>query len=825
MAAKEKKIKRRRRQWGADRKANPMPAVPRTVGDWTMALGRGAVVITVAAWLGLVATVVNNQVLNSGSSRASTLQTIVFLLVVSLLAASATAYLVARLGFYYRARRHRRVPRAMLDDFYATTTRTLTALVPSYQEEPGVISMTLLSAALQEYPDIRVVLLIDDPPDPRYAKPHRLLESARSLPGEIEALLSGPRGRFDTALARYMATFDANQPVGAAEIRTLAEEYQYASGWIAALSEGYEPSDHNEQFFAVHVLGQLSQDLRLTAAALRGAAAGDSTRLSADRLAHLYRRLAWTFRAEVSSFERKRYVSLSAEANKATNLNSYIGLIGGRYRDVQTPAGRTLVPAGDREADLVVPECDYILTLDADSVILPEYCLRLVYLLEQSEHRRVAVAQSPYSSFPGSATRLERIAGATTDLQHIIHQGMTFYGASFWVGANAVLRKKALDAIVETEYVGGWPIRRYISDRTVIEDTESTIDLAAHGWTMHNYPERLAYSATPPDFGSLCIQRHRWANGGLLIIPKLARCVRQRRWRDERTTVGELFLRLNYMGSIFWSSLSVLFLLAFQFDGHLLSPLTFLAAVPYFIAMAMDLRYCGYKTLDVFRVYGFNLLLLPVNLAGSVSSVVQGLTGAKGRFIRTPKVKNRTVPALIYVLLPYLLVALSVYTFKHAYDHRLWGDAVFAAVNAVLATYAIVAFVGIRHSLLDVWSNVVSYLHKPQKFEPTPSRRDSAPAISPVTELEDWELVLYLGFAERRRQPRSTGPGVPAPPVALPPVAPPPVSTSTHRLQEAFGQRPDSRTPDAWHPDYGLLGSWYADQSTRPADGSSIEEN
>jgi cellulose synthase/poly-beta-1,6-N-acetylglucosamine synthase-like glycosyltransferase len=783
-----------------------------------MALGRGGVVITVGAWLGLVVTVVNSQLLSSAPVRAGVLQTVAFLLVVSLLAASATAYLVARLGFYYRAGRHRRVPRAMLDEFYATTPRALTALVPSYQEEPGVIRMTLLSAALQEYPDMRVVLLIDDPPDPRYAKPHRLLESARALPGEIEALLAGPRGRFDTALARYMATFDADRPVTGQEIRTLSEEYQFASGWIAALSDGYEASDHNEQFFAVHVLGQLSRDLRVTAAALRGAATGDPARLSADRLAHLYRRLAWTFRAELSSFERKRYVSLSSEANKATNLNSYIGLIGGRYLDIQTPAGRTLVPAGDREADLVVPDCDYILTLDADSVILPEYCLRLVYLLEQSEHRKVGVAQSPYSAFPGAATRLERIAGATTDLQHIIHQGMTFYGASFWVGANAVLRKKALDDIGETEYVGGWPIRRYISDRTVIEDTESTIDLAANGWTMHNYPERLAYSATPPDFGSLCIQRHRWANGGLLIIPKLLRCVRMRRWRDQRTTVGELFLRLNYMGSIFWSSLSVLFLLAFRFDGQLLSPLTFLAAVPYFIAMAMDLRYCGYKTLDVFRIYGFNLLLLPVNLAGSLSSVVQGLTGAKGRFIRTPKVKNRTVPALIYVVLPYVLVGLSVYTFMHAYDHRQWGDAVFAAINAVLAAYAIVAFVGVRHSLVDIWSNVFAWLHKPQSFAPTPSRRDDAPAMSPETELEDWELVLYLGFAERRRQPRSAGADAPAA------AAPPPVAANGDGFRLDFSSQDGDDGPGSWHPEYGLLGDWPAARPLPGAGGGALAE-
>ena len=203
------------------------------------------------------------------------------------------------------------------------------------------------------------------------------------------------------------------------------------------------------------------------------------------------------------------------------NLNSYIGLMGGSYREVATPAGRFLMPAGDGESDLVVPDPDYVLTIDADSVILPEYCLRLVHLLEREENQKVAVAQSPYSAFPGAATRLERIAGATTDLQHIIHQGMTYHNATFWVGANAILRKRALADIEQIEYKGEFKIYRYISDRTVIEDTESTIDLAADGWTLHNYRERLAYSATPPDFGSLCIQRHRWANGGLLILPKL----------------------------------------------------------------------------------------------------------------------------------------------------------------------------------------------------------------------------------------------------------------------------------------------------------------
>jgi cellulose synthase/poly-beta-1,6-N-acetylglucosamine synthase-like glycosyltransferase len=733
---------------------NPMPAVPRVAGEWTMAFGRAAVVLTVAAWLALVVSVVDGQLFGHVNGRAGLLGTVAFLIVVTLLAASATAYLVGRLGFYYRARRHRRVPRAMLDDFFARRRPSLTALVPSYQEEAGVIRMTLLSTALQEYPDMRVVLLVDDPPDPRYATPHRLLADARALPGEVQELLDGPRRRFEDALARFelTATFDGHCDDGA--VLELAEDYEFAADWIQALIDGYRPTDHNERFVATHVLGQLSSDLALTAAALRGAAADDPAKLGIGRLHHLRRRLAWTFTCELSSFERKQYVSLSSEPNKAMNLNSYIGLMGGRYLDVRTPAGRTLVDAADADPDLIVPDADYVMTIDADSVILPEYCLRLVYLLEQEEHERVAVAQSPYSAFPGAPSRVERIAGATTDLQHIIHQGMTYHGASFWVGANAVLRKAALDDIAETEYVGGFVIRRYISDRTVIEDTESTIDLAARGWTLHNYPERMAYSATPPDFGSLCIQRHRWANGGLLILPKLVRCVRHRRWNNERTGISELLLRLNYMGSVFWSSLSVLFLMLVRFDAHLLSPLTFAVAVPYFLAMAVDLRYCGYRALDALRIYGFNLLLLPVNLAGSLSSVVQALTGSKGRFMRTPKVRDRTVPGFVYVVLPYVLVAVSVYTAHDAYDRHLWADAAFAAINAILASYAIVAFVGVRHSIVDIAVNVSSWLYKPQRYQPAPTRRAAPSSVSPDTPLADWETVLYLGFADRRRSPR-----------------------------------------------------------------------
>ena len=199
-------------------------------------------------------------------------------------------------------------------------------------------------------------------------------------------------------------------------------------------------------------------------------------RLSHDRMRQLYLRLVRTFRADIDVFDRMTYASLSHEPNKAMNLNSYIGLMGGQYKKDVSSDGIFLTPvARKNDADLIVPDSEFLLTLDADSILLREYCLRLVYFLQQPNHADVAVAQTPYSSFRGAPTRIEKLSGATTDVQHIIHQGMSYYNATFWVGANAVIRKKAIEDIVENEWVGGIEIKRYVQDRTVIEDTESSI--------------------------------------------------------------------------------------------------------------------------------------------------------------------------------------------------------------------------------------------------------------------------------------------------------------------------------------------------------------
>ena len=628
-----------------------------------------------------------------------------FLAIVGFLIYGGLVYQLARLGYLRRLIRHRPASKPELHRFFHDPQApSVTVLVPSYREDPRVVRRTLLSAALQDYPNRRVVLLIDDPSKPSRPQDVELLAAARNLPEEIEYALRKPAEHFADALSR-LAERLAREPLDATgETLALAQLYRDAASWFEEQAIGYPAIDHADELFVELTFRRPATQYRERAARL-GEHAGTGVCPRAQDLRQEYERLAAKFRLEMSSFERKRFVNLSHEPNKAMNLNSYIGLLGRDWRFARQSGELRLEPSDGVNADLSVPDADYVLMLDADSIIAPDYTVRLAHFLSAPGHERVAVVQTPYSAFPGAPGMLERTAGATTDIQYIIHQGFTAYGATFWVGANALARRTALEDIAEVDTERGYPIRRFIQDRTVIEDTESTVDLIARGWHLHNYPERLAFSATPQDFGSLLIQRRRWANGGLLILPKLIGYLSRR--PGLFTAVREGFMRCHYLASLTVVNAGLLLLLALPFDdsrGGAWIPLT---ALPYFSLYARDLRLSGYRAADVLRVFALNLVLIPVNLGGVLLSIRQASTKKKSPFGRTPKVQGRTASPPHYlvaeavILTGWLLgsiLELAQGRFLHAW---------FVFANAALLTYAVIRFIGLR----DGWADLAMVAH------------------------------------------------------------------------------------------------------------------
>ena len=242
------------------------------------------------------------------------------------------------------------------DDGAATS---VAILIPSYREEPRVILQTVLSAALAEYPARRVALLLDDPPHGAPAQ-MQALRDARDMIADLDA-------RFAAQVSRMSAAPAADPAV---EVARLALLYDGAADFVAALGAQFRRTSsaafaHADAVFLREVIEALESRHRARAARLRGDPAP-----AAGMLAHERRRLASLFDCPIASFERKRFANLSHEPNKAMNLNAYIGLLGQAWRIAPAEAGRPgLHACAAAEADLVVPDAEYVLTLDADSII------------------------------------------------------------------------------------------------------------------------------------------------------------------------------------------------------------------------------------------------------------------------------------------------------------------------------------------------------------------------------------------------------------------------------------------------------------------------
>jgi cellulose synthase (UDP-forming) len=658
-----------------------------------------ALLVTIAAFglsIGFVAIWVRNH---SEDGALCLAYNLVFALLITSFAYGNLLYQATRIGYYVRLGRHQRMTRrtGSQTGSMRAPRRSLSILIPSYKEELVTVKQTLYSAAFLGYGNKTVCLLLDDPVSPPGTNDHQRTQATIAMAEGLQAGLKKLHREYaDLHAAAEVRMTHRVDP--AAELENLASTYRLLARRLRAMGERAAADTHTDRLYVRTVF--------LDAATTYERRASDVLAMRLDPFEERrlvlaeYAYIRDLFATEVNVLQRKAFANLSQEPNKAMNINSYISLMGGRFRiDVSGTRKSVLVPVGTEEpADLEVRETDYVITLDADSILDHSYAATLIELMERRRNRRVAVAQTPYSAVAGSNNLLERTAGATTDIQYIIHQGFTHFGATYWVGANALLRKTALDDIAEA--IPGEPlVRQYIQDRTVIEDTESTIDLINKRWTLYNHPERLAYSATPNDYGSLLIQRRRWANGGLIILPKLLRYLFL---KPSLRKVPEGLMRVHYLASIAMVNISLVVMLFVPLERVGFSIWVPVTAIPYFYLYNRDLRLLGYDRREIFRVYALNLLLIPINLGGVLKSVQQMVTRSKIPFGRTPKVGSHTSAPPLYYLVTYGLLVYLLYA--AAVD--LTGDrylfAGLLAVNTYFVAYGIIVFVGLRETVLDM---------------------------------------------------------------------------------------------------------------------------
>jgi cellulose synthase (UDP-forming) len=629
---------------------------------------------------------------------------VVFLVAVWYLIFGSVLYHLCRIGYLRRLKSHRPASRAELEAIYdAEVVPPLVVLVPSYREEEHVVRQTLLSAAFMEYPNRRVVLLIDDPPNPTDPAAAVALRNMRRLPERIQALVNVQERRLVAELADFEQRGGRGPLNLAAEARRLSRLYREAASWLDDLAAGSAVSDHTDRLFVKRILREPAEAHRARAKeiAARGRSVGSA--FSEADLRREYIRLAALFTVRLTSFERKRIVNLSHAPNKAMNLNSYIGLIGKSLREVSRPDGIYLEECEPPVAQFQVPRAEYVITVDADSLLVHDYALRLTDVMRRPSGQRFGIVQTPYTAVPGTPISLERAAGAQTDQQWIMGQGMTHFDATFWIGASAVLRYRALEDICEIAHERGHAIRKYIRDRTLTEDSDSTIDLVGAGWQLYNYPDRLSYSATPADFGALVIQRRRWANGSLLILPKLIRHLLKNR---SRIGLPEAILRTQYLLSTTLGCLVAIGLLLYPFQEVLASRWLLWAAVPYYVLYGRDLVMSGYRWRDLPQVYALTLLLIPVNLGGVAKSLHQWWTGRPPVFARTPKVTGRTAAPALSVMatlvLPLWIAAVGSLWLYEGHP----GRSIFSFVAAMIFLYGPLHFIGVRSLWVDLVAGV-----------------------------------------------------------------------------------------------------------------------
>jgi cellulose synthase/poly-beta-1,6-N-acetylglucosamine synthase-like glycosyltransferase len=197
--------------------------------------------------------------------------------------------------------------------------------------------------------------------------------------------------------------------------------------------------------------------------------------------------------------------------------------------------------AGNLNNGLAYTDAEFVLTMDADHMALPQILERTMGYFDDPS---VAFVQTP-QSFHNTKTLLFRRAygeearwSESNVFYRTILPAKNGCNASIYVGTSAVLRRAALND------VGGF------ATGTVTEDIHTSLRMHANGWRSVFVPEPQAFGLEAQSLKEFYSQRRRWAVGALTLLLRSPDSPLRRKGLTPRQRLSYLDSTLSHLGGV-----------------------------------------------------------------------------------------------------------------------------------------------------------------------------------------------------------------------------------------------------------------------------------
>jgi cellulose synthase (UDP-forming) len=170
---------------------------------------------------------------------------------------------------------------------------------------------------------------------------------------------------------------------------------------------------------------------------------------------------------------------------------------------------RTHAKAGNLNNGLRQTDGEFLVTLDADHIPMPELIDQLVGFVADPKVAAVQATQDFYNldSFQHFTHLEQHQMWQQQELFFsIIQPGKDGYNAAFYCGSPAMLRRKAL------EEIGGF------ATESITEDMHTGLRLQKKGWRVIYYNRTVARGLAPQTFAGFATQWQRWGQGAMQVL-------------------------------------------------------------------------------------------------------------------------------------------------------------------------------------------------------------------------------------------------------------------------------------------------------------------